>query len=259
MAPSWTAAPILYRTNPEYYHNQFRTDPDAFNREFRGGYDKAVEPMYREEDVTANMVLAGEIPFDPGLRYGAGIDQSGLSGKDRFSLVVCYHEGARDVCGVAVRKSWSVSNLDLIMAECREVLQRHGLYETMTDRYAKGYVHTALAKIGCAGVVAPAAAELHLEFRRLLVAHKMELPIDNSLKDGLLQTQCFYTKTGVVSIAHPRSGKGHGDEVEALVRAVHQAVTGNFGAGRSSDSEQQDEHRRQQEEESYDPLTYGRY
>jgi len=258
-APSWTAAPKLYREHPDYYHNQFRLDPDAFNREFRAMYAKSVEPAFREEDVLANMSLAGPVPFTPAHRYGAGIDQSGLSGRDRFSLVICGYDPARDTCYEAWRHNWSVSDLDTIMAGCKEALRQYGLYEVLTDRYAKGYVHQALEKEGISGSVAPPSAELCMEFRRLLVARKFELPMDNEVKEGLLQTQLYFTdKAHTPSVSHPRSQKGHGDEVEARFRATHQAVTGNWSTRRDSEYDRLEEARIRREEEEYDPLCHGR-
>ena len=256
-APSWTAAPYLYRENPQYYHTQFKTDPDGFDREFRANYAKSVEVMYREEDVLPALCLAGEVPMDKNFRYGAGIDQSGLSGNDRFALSIVYLNPNTDVVGVAAHRTWSVSDLDLIMSDARSMLLRYGLYEVMTDRYAKGYVAAAFQKIGVQCAVSPPAVELHFEFRRLLVARKVELPINSEIKNALLETQCFWTaKTNRPSVAHPRNSKGHGDEAEALVRAVHQATSNNYVQRPDTDYESAEAIRKAEEE--YDPMTYGR-
>lgn len=255
-AASWTAAPLLYRNNPDYYHNNFKWDPHSFDREFRANYAASVEPMYREEDVVPALILAGEVPFDPRFCYGAGIDQSGLSGNDRFALCVCYYDPDRDVCGVAASRSWSVSDLDLIMSDSQCILHRYGIYEVMTDRYAQGYVSLALMKIGVQSVVAPNAVELHIAFRRMLVARKVELPVVGNLKQGLLRTQEFRTvKSNRPSISHPRDVNGHGDEVEALVRAARQAVQGNYMSGRTSLEQEMLEAEVAREEAAYDPLT----
>jgi len=256
-APSWTAAPYLYRNNSQFYHTAFKTDPDSFDREFRANYAKSVEVMYREEDVLPALCLAGEVPMDKKCRYGAGIDQSGLSGNDRFALSIVYLNPMNDVVGLAAHRAWSVSDLDLIMSDARAMLLRYGLYEVMTDRYAKGYVAAAFQKIGVQCVVSPPAVELHFEFRRLLVGRKVELPINAEIKDALLKTQCFWTaKTNRPTVAHPRDAKGHGDEVEALVRGVHQATANNYTRRPEADSESAEAIRKAEEE--YDPMTYGR-
>ena len=258
-ASSWTAAPTLYRNNPGYYHEKFRQDPDSFTREYRARYDKSVEPMYREEDILACMVLAGELGYNPEWRWGAGIDQSGLSGNDRFALTISYYDPSRDCCGMGCRRTWSVSDLDLIMGECRAIMHRYRLYEAMTDRFAQGYVASALAKEGIQSVVAPQDAELHIAFRRLLVARKYELPMDNPIRDGLLQTQCFYTsKTNRPSIAHPRTRHGHGDEIQSLVRSAHQAVNANYMRRADDERDSADRARIEREESAYDPLTFWR-
>jgi hypothetical protein len=255
---SWTAAPVLYRNNPEFYHNEFRRDPDGFTREFRAEYAKSSSAMYHEDDMDACMVLAGETPFDPALRYGAGIDQSGLTGKDRFSLSVCYYDPARDVVGLAFRRSWLTKDLDLIMGECREALRRYGVREVLTDRYAGGYVAAALAKVGLTCTICGRNTELHMEFNRLLVARKVELPVDLALKEGLLQTNLVLSKANNPTVTHPRSSKGHGDEVEALVRAAHQAVAGNWLRSAPGPEERAAQEALARAEAAYDPLTYGR-
>lgn len=258
-APSWTAAPILYRNNPDEYHKAFRLDPDAFNREYRAEYDKAVESMYREEDVLPCLLLAGEVPFNPSWRWGAGIDQSGLAGNDRFSLALAYYDPGRDVVGVGYLRSWKVADLDVIMADSRMALQRYRVIEAATDKYAKGYVHAALKKEGIQGVIAPPSVELHMEARRLMVGRKLELPMQNDVKEGFLQTQCFYTaKANTPSISHPRTKEGHGDEIEAIVRALHQAVAGNYMKGRFTTEERQQQDEISRREQEYDPSTYGR-
>lgn len=258
-APSWTAAPVLYRNNPDFYHNEFRRDPDAFHREYRAEYAKSVTPAFREEDILAAMMLAGEVPYDGAMRYGAGIDQSGLSGNDRFTLVVCGYDAGRDVCFEACRRSYSISDLDLIMAEVRQTLLQYHLYSAATDRFAKGYVHAALEKEGISATVAPPVADLCIEFRQLLVARKMHLPMAHAVKLGLEQTNMVLTeKSRTPTVYHPRSKSGHGDEVDALLRAVHQAVTENWGPVRETAVEREWRWAREQAESEYDPMTHGR-
>ncbi len=258
-APSWTAAPVLYRNNPEFYHNEFRRSPEHFHREFRAEYAKSRAPAFREEDVLACMVLAGEIPYNPAMRYGAGIDQSGLSGNDCFSLVICYYDPSRDVCGEACRRSFAISDLDLIIASSRQTMQDYHVYEVATDRYAKGYVHQALAKEGIEPIVAPPTTELCIEFRQMLAARKMELPMQHTVKLGLEQTNLVVTdKARVQSVWHPRSKQGHGDEVDARFRAAHQAVHGNYMRRRDSELELAEQARMEREEAEYNPLTHGR-
>jgi len=258
-APSWTAAPILYRNNPEYYHNEFRRDPVAFHREFRAEYSKSVSPAFREEDVLAAMVLTGALPYEPGTKYGAGIDQSGLSGNDRFSIVVAGYDPARDLCFEACRRSSSISDLDLIMGMVRRTMTEYHVYDVATDRFAKGYVHAALAKEGIAATVAPPLADLVVQFRQLLVARKMQLSMEQSVKLGLEQTCMVLTeKSHTPSIYHPRSSKGHADEMDALFRAVHQAVSGNWSSPQESAAEAEMRRQRDQEEAEYDPMTWNR-
>jgi hypothetical protein len=257
-APSWEASPKLYRENPKYYHNWFKRSPQSFDRELRANYAESVEPAFREEDVDAALCLAGELPYNGEWRYGAGIDQSGLSGNDRFSLVVCHYDPQRDMCGESCRRSWAISDLDIIMAEIQQVLRAYRVHEVMLDRYAKEYVSSALAKKGIGGIASLDTASLCMDFRQLLVAHKMELPMQKAVKDGLMQTQMFYTaKSHKPTISHPRRTDGHGDEVDGRFRAVYQAVHGNWMAAQTEEDEKEYT-RAREEEESYDPLSYGR-
>lgn len=257
-APSWTAAPILYRNNPEFYHRKFREDPQQFNIEYRAEYAQSVTPAFREEDIIAGMVLAGELPFDPSHRYGAGVDQSGLSGNDRFSLVICGYDPATDVCYEACCHNHSISDLDLIMADAKETIRRYGVHEVATDRFAKGYVHSAFAKEGIGAVVAPPEADLVVEFRQLLVARKMQLPIRHTVHLGLQQTCMMLTdKSRTPTVWHPRSKAGHADEVAARFRAVHQVMSDNWMRGRRAE-DSADRARIEREEAEYDPLTFWR-
>ena len=258
-APSWTAAPSLYRNNPEYYHRKFRHDL-AFDIEFRAEYGTSRSPAFADADIDAAMVLAGELPYDASCRYGAGIDQSGLSGNDRFSLVVCGHDPRRDVCFEACRRNWSITDLDQIMAECRQVLSSYRVYRVVADRYAHHYVANALSHEGIEAVPAGDTTDLCIEFRQLMIAHKMELPIDNTVKLGLQQTNMVVTdKARKPIVWHPRGKTGHGDEVDARFRASHEAMTTSWSRSRHDTQEdRQATARRRQEEENYDPMTYGR-
>jgi hypothetical protein len=259
-APSWTAAPLLYRNNPEYYHRKFRHEPDLFNIEFRAEYGTSRSPAFSDIDIDAAQVLLGELPFDPACRYGAGIDQSGLSGNDRFSLVICGYDPRRDVCFEARRKSWSITNLDLIMAECRDLLHLYRVYEVAVDRYAHHYVANALAHEGITAIAAGDSTDLCVEFRQLLIAHKMQLPVDSAVKLGLQQTNMVVTEKARKPIVwHPRGKAGHGDEVDARFRASHQAMTSSWSRSRAlSQDDREKSARRQRDQDSYDPLTWGR-
>lgn len=254
-APSWFAAPHLYRNNPDFYHNAFRTDPQGFDQEYRANYASAVEGAFREDDVDACSILAGEVPYDPICRYGAGIDQSGLSGRDRFAMAVAYYDPVRDVAGLAYYRSWAISELDIVMSDCRAAFQRYGCYEAMVDRYAGGYVQAALAKVGIQAQLSPKSAELVISLRQLMVARKLELPIDDKVKRGLLRTELVYSDTAQTPrISHPRDSKGHGDIIDALLRAVRMAVAGNFGRNSFTEEESLRKKEIEAAEAAYDPL-----
>jgi hypothetical protein len=255
-APSWAAAPQLYRNNPEYYHKQFRDDPEGFNREFRAQYAKSASPAFDADALEACATLAGDVPHDATCRYGAALDQSGLAGADRFCLSIAGYDGARDMVTTVCHRTWNLTekDLDYAMGETRDLLRRYGLYKIATDRYAKGWVHAALAKVGVEALIAPSIVELCKEYNLLLLAKKAALPFSGTLVDGLKKTQLIVSKANNPSIQHPRTSQGHGDDADACVRAVHEAVAGNYSTNPNDPWHAEADRQQAETEERYDPL-----
>ncbi len=56
----------------------------------------------------------------------------------------------------------------------------------------------------------------------------VSLPISKELKDGLLSTQSFYSKSNSLSIAHPRTQSGHADLADAVTTSVYESSRKRF-------------------------------
>lgn len=87
------------------------------------------------------------------------------------------------------------------------------------DRYAGNWIKSALIKIGLFSEVRDSLPTVYSNFKRLLIAQKIELPDNKELRDGLTNTQAYYGKNNSLSIAHDRTSTGH-DMADATVTAV---------------------------------------
>ena len=203
----------------EFMEREKLRDPDNYSREFDAQFCEKVSSYFPADKLEDAFVLATDIPATT-LRYEAGIDQSGLSLKgDRFGFSIC-HIKSDNVVVVDIVRSWQTDDLDLIMSEIQELAEAYHLNRVFVDRYAGNWIKSALQKIGLISVVRESLPAVYSNFKRLLIAGKLELPDNSELRSGLENTQAYYGKNNSLSIAHERSKEGHGDLADATVTAI---------------------------------------
>jgi len=259
-APSWVFNPPNAYGDPDYrfLKRQHRRNPDMFDIEYRANFAEMMNAYFDPEDIVKAATLAGDLPYEVGLFYAYGADQSGLAGQDRFAFAIGHKDRETGVIITDLVRSWGTKDGDAIMAEIAGLTQRYRLCEGMIDRYASGWVIGAMRKIGLLPQISPSAPELYTNFKTLLVADKVELPERQPLILALKRTQSFYSRTNTLSIAHERTGEGHGDEADALVRMVMALSRANWIPSRRQTAEELAfEQQRNREIAEYDPLTFA--
>ncbi len=212
---------IMNPTIPESFIERERLrDPDNYNREFMAQFAEKVSSYFPADKFSDAFVLAKDVPPLPNIRYCAGIDQSGLSAKgDRFGFSIA-HIGSNNIVTVDAVRSWQTEDLDLIMSEIQTLSESYNLNRVFVDRYAGNWIKSALLKIGLVSEVRDSLPAVYSNFKRLLIAGKLELPDNKELRSGLQNTTAYYGKNNSLSIAHERTREGHGDLADATVTAV---------------------------------------
>jgi hypothetical protein len=257
-APTWTFRPELVETGYETLLADFTANPFQFNREYGAEFDEVVTPFLPEKETELCMSLAGDLPPDPSIQYFMGIDASGLSGNDRFGLGICGKDVDRNRYVVAIERSYPDKDPDPIMADVAELGKRYKVRYVFTDRYAKGWVHAAIRGKAMEPILCPDAATVWTNFRNQITAKKVDLPDTKSLCSGLKSTQAAYSSSNRLSITRRRDRNGHGDEAEAIARAVFGACQETYYGQRQTEEDRDAAARQEQAEKDYDPLTYGR-
>lgn len=257
-APTWLFRPEFVESNPDFFKAEYESNPDESNREYGAEFDETIEMFLAEDDIAAALNLAGDAPRDASTCYGAGLDASGLSGNDRFGFAVSGRDPKNGRHTVAAVRSWSEKDPDPIMADIRDLCHRYGVWRVFTDRYAKGWVHAGLRKIGLEPVLAPSGIEVWMNAKTLLSSRKTDMPLDKELEEGLRETKKAYGASQTPRIVRPRSRKGHGDKAEAAAKALWASSQDAWGARPASAEDRRQAERRKQEQENYNPLTWGR-
>lgn len=214
-------APTLLM-NPDipqsFVDSERRRDPDNCAREFDAQFAERTAAFLSSERIADAMVLAGDLA-PRGARYFAGIDQSGLSGKDRFALAVAHKELDGAVVIDAVR-TWSSTDSDEVLKGIREAHRLYSFRAAHIDRYAGGWVRSLLEKLGLSVGFREPLPVVYSNLKSLLIAGKLRLPDNVELREGLEATRAFYGRNNSLSIDHERSAAtGHGDLADAVATA----------------------------------------
>ena len=206
----------------EFLEKERKRDPDNYAREFGAEFCESVEGYFVSclEKLEACFQLAEDYPVQRGNIYYAAIDQSGLAGRDRFALSITHRDYSGKII-VDVLRSWFTRDLDIIMAEIKQVCVLYGVHTVSIDNYAKGFVQTALEKIGLIVTIRELLPLLYINFKTLVLSGSVLLPANPALRKGLIQTQGFIGKSNRLGIGHPRDADGHGDEADAVVASVY--------------------------------------
>lgn len=214
------ATTMMNPTIPQsFVDSERRRDPDNCAREFDAQFAERTAAYLPSDRIAEAMTLPGDLP-PAGHRYFAGIDQSGLSGRDRFAMTIAHKEIDGSVVVDAVR-SWATSDADEVMTGVAALAKRYSVRSVLIDRYAGGWVRSALEKIGLWVDVRDQLPVVYSNLKSLLVSARLRLPENAELREGLEGTRAFYGRNNSLSVAHERSsGAGHGDLADATATAV---------------------------------------
>jgi hypothetical protein len=189
-------------------------DFDAYQREFLAQFAEKVEAFLSYELVENSLKLAGDLPYKAGFVYYAGIDASGLAGRDKFSLAIAHKQGI-DVYVDKV-KSWNLKDPDPIMRDIEELAGIYHINKVSIDRYARGWVEASLKKIGLFVNVRSNLASIYVNIKSLMLGNRLFLPDNQGIKRAFLNTQAYYGRNNQLSIAHERIDNSHSDEADAI-------------------------------------------
>ncbi len=193
-------------------------DPDNYDREFLALFAEKKSTYFPLDALNAAFSVVGDIEHDPKFKYFAGIDQSGLAGKDRFGFAIAYKEDK--TIKVACTRSWETKDGDIITADIKVLYEKYHAKDCCIDRYAGGWVQQALEKIGLHVDIRDTLPQIYSQFKSLLLQGRIVLPEKKELKQGLINTTAYYGRNNSLSIAHDRTIHGHGDLADAVVTAV---------------------------------------
>jgi hypothetical protein len=214
-APTRTVNPFIPQ---DFIDKELKRDPDNANREFLGQFAEQVDAFLPFDKLNDAFVLAGDLLPESSNRYFCGIDQSGLSGKDRFALSVAHREGKEII--VDLIRSWDTKSGRQIITEAKQITNDYRIDAVTVDRYAGGWVREAFENIGLEVNFRETLPVVYTNFKSLLLAGCVKMPDRKPLRVGLVKTQAYYGRNNSLSISHERTAAGHADESDAVVTAV---------------------------------------
>jgi hypothetical protein len=223
-APSRVVNPLIPQ---EFIDSEYQRDPDNAEREFGAQFAEQVNAYLSFDRLNECFTLVGDLLPDRRHRYFGGIDQSGLSGRDRFAFAIAHKDDG--AVFVDVTRAWDTTDGGLILAEVKSLAHDYGLDSVTIDRYGAGWVQQALENIGLEVQLREALPNVYQNFKSLVLANAVRLPDEKSLRDGLARTQAYYGRNNSLSISHERSVAGHADLADAVVTAVWVASSRQAG------------------------------
>lgn len=228
-APTRAVNPLIPQ---DFIDREMKRDPDNARREFFAEFAEQVDAYLPFNKLNECFVLGGDLLPDRQNKYFCGIDQSGLSGRDRFGFAIA-HKIKQEVI-VDVVRAWDTKDGRQIITEIQGFAKSYGLDSVTIDRYAGGWIQQAFTDIGLQVKFRESLPNVYQNFKSLLMAGCIKLPDMKSLRDGLTRTQAYYGRNNSLSIAHERTVSGHADEADAVVTAVWVASSKQSGGYFSS-------------------------
>ncbi|HUU19742.1 MAG TPA: terminase family protein [Sedimentisphaerales bacterium] len=210
--------------DPDFLESEQRRDIDNYDREFLALFCESVDAFFPADKLRECFVLGGDVPYDSRYRYHCAVDQSGLSGRDRFAMSIAHQE--KDKVIVDVSRTWATKAGDAIIAEIREITKPYGISSIAVDRYAGGWVKLAFERQGFEVTVRDLLPPIYVNLKSLVISGRVSLPDTKGLKEGLLRTNASYGKSNQLSIVHERTAEGHGDEADSVATAIWLASSG---------------------------------
>ena len=210
-----------------FLESELKRNPDNYAREFLAQFAESVSAFLPFNKVAEACVLGGDILPDSVHRYYAGVDQSGLSGRDRFALGIAHR--VKDEVTIDLVRSWDSTDGRQIMGELRSILRDYGIGSVAIDRYGAGWVRQRFEDIGIEVTIREGLPAIFQNLKSLLLAGCIHIPDTKAVKEGLVRTSAFYGRNGALSISHERTAAGHGDECDALATAAWLASSKTVG------------------------------
>lgn len=206
----------------KFLQKEKKRDIDNYLREFDAQFAEKVEAFLSYDLVAGALKLAGDLSYKAEYQYYAGIDASGLAGRDKFALAIT-HKQDNNIYIDKV-KAWDLKDPDPIMKDIRELTGIYHINRVSIDKYAKGWVMNALEKIGLEVMIRLSLAEIYVNIKSLMLGGRLYLPDNQGIKRAFLNTQAYYGRNNALSIAHERDSEGHADEADAITTAVYEAT-----------------------------------
>lgn len=207
----------------DFLAKEQKRNPDNYQREFLAKFAEKVDAFFDVEKLDACFVSLSDNKYQQRYKYQAGIDQSGLAGRDRFGFSVSHYEKDKKIVVVDVTRSWQTKDSRLILSEISGISSAYNLRSVTIDRYGAGWVQQAFEKLGLEVKIRPTLPEIYVNFKSLVIANRVRLPINRELRDGLIQTQAYYSRSNTLSIGHERTSTGHADLADAVVTSVYES------------------------------------
>ena len=204
--------------NKAFLKRERSRDPDNYNREYLAQFAEKVEAYLSYDLVLDALKLAGDLAYKEGYQYFSGIDASGLAGRDKFALAIVHKQENNIYCDKIL--SWNLRDPGPIMKDIKELAGIYHFSKTVIDKYAKGWVQSALEKIGLEASIRPNLAEIYVNMKSLMLGNRLYLPDNPGLKKALLNTQAYFGRNNALSIAHERIDNSHSDEADAIATAI---------------------------------------
>ncbi len=248
----------------EFIDSEYKRDPDNSSREYGAEFSETVSGFFAscEQALRDCFTLcpAGtetEMPYNAENKYFAAIDQSGLTGRDRWCFTISHNDRRQNKIILDVHRTWATKNLDNIMGEIALLCQEYRIGEVQIDRYAKGFVEELFRQKGLTTVIRDLLPSIYTQFKTLVISGKLCLPDFKPLKDGLSQTRAFYGKNNNLAISHERTQQGHGDLADASVTSIVAASKSNVFYEAITPARQRELDEQERRNSEYDILRYG--
>jgi len=223
--------------DPAFLESEKLRNPDNFAREFLAEFSESVSAFFPFAKVDEACVLGGDILPKLSQRYFAGIDQSGLTGRDRFALAIANKE--KETVFIDLVRSWSTMDGKQIVGEIRGILKDYGITSVALDKYGAGWIRQQFEDVGIEVEVREALPQVYQNLKSLIMANAVKIPDTKPIRTGLLRTNAFFGRNGTLSIQRERSESGHGDECDAIATAAWQASSKSAGGYFSAQIEYQ--------------------
>lgn len=202
----------------EFIDRERRRDPDYAAREFDAIFAERTQAFFSEELLDSSFSLLTDSRYKSSFSYSCGIDQSGLSGRDRFAVAIAHKQGKKTIIDTV--RAWDTKNIDDITVGMTELKNQYNFHKVEIDKYASGWVAASLKKLGLDVEIRPALPQIYTNLKSLMLAGRVELPEGENLRKALKNTQSYYSKSNSLSIGHERGSTGHGDLSDAVATAI---------------------------------------